>query len=90
MDCQIIIQIRRAHIRGGYISFLVSTHEGSIAIGFRGKSMNFNVREVHRVRKLTKSKLLIQSQPLDHGGIYTVNLRQSQNQQLGEGMCIVF
>jgi hypothetical protein len=52
--------------------------------------MNFNVLEVHRVRKLTKSKLAIQSQPLDHGGIYTVNPRQSKNQQLGEGMCTVF
>jgi hypothetical protein len=52
--------------------------------------MNFNVLEVHTVNKLTKSKLVIQSQPLDHGGIYIVNPRQSQNQQLGEGMCTVF
>jgi hypothetical protein len=52
--------------------------------------MNFNVLEVHNVRKLTKSKLVIQSQPLDHGGIYIVNPRQSQNKQLGEGMCTVF
>jgi hypothetical protein len=65
-------------------------HEGPIAIGFRGKCTNFNVLEVHSVRKLTKSKLVIQSQPLDHGGIYTVNPRQSKNQQLGEGMCTVF
>jgi hypothetical protein len=48
-------------------------------VGSRGKCTEFNVLEVHRVSKLTKSKFAIQSQSLDHGGIYTVSPRKSQN-----------